>query len=114
MEKAFIKRITHKGLLWEVLTLMFLAIMGVLFVNPAFGEEKDLHKSKTQILEDIETIQAGLFKTKECVIEAKTEEELQRCKESLKIRKFEELQEMLFEMGMSREERKMRISPRQY
>jgi hypothetical protein len=84
------------------------------FVNPAFSEEKDLQKSKLEILEALETIQVGVFKTKECVIEAKTEEELQRCKEALKMRKFEELQEMLSEMGMTREERKMKISPRQY
>jgi hypothetical protein len=84
------------------------------FVNPVFSEEKDLEKSKLEILEALETIQVGVFKTKECVIEARTEEELLRCKEALKMRKFEELQEMLSEMGMTREERKMKLSPRQY
>lgn len=92
-----------------ILLLIFLALVGVVS-----AEEKDIEKSKAEILQNIETLQTGLFKTKECVIEAKTEEELLRCKEALRIRKFEEIQDMLFEMGMSREERKMRISPRQY
>lgn len=92
-----------------ILFFIFLALVGIVS-----AEEKDIEKSKTEILQNIETLQTGLFKTKECVIEAKTEEELLRCKEALKIRKFEEIQDMLFEMGMSREERKMRLSPRQY
>lgn len=92
----------------------FLVLFIFSFVNPVFSEEKDLEKSKLEILEALETIQIGVFKTKECVIEARTEEELLRCKEALKIRKFEELQEMLSEMGMTREERKMKLSPKQY
>lgn len=92
-----------------ILFFIFLALVGIVY-----AEEKDIEKSKTEILQNIETLQTGLFRTKECVIEAKTEEELLRCKEALKIRKFEEIQDMLFEMGMSREERKMRLSPRQY
>lgn len=95
--------------LFSILVLILLAVTGTVS-----AEEKDIEKSKAEILQSIEALQIGLFKTKECVIEAKTEEELLRCKEALKIRKFEELQDMLFEMGMSREERKMKLSPRQY
>lgn len=82
--------------------------------QPVFSEDKNLEKSKTQILEDIETLRAGLFKTKECVVEAKTEAELERCREATKIRRFEEVQDKLFEIGMSREDRRMKKSPREY
>lgn len=89
-------------------------ILCVLSAYPAFSEDKNLEKSKSQILEDIETLRAGLFKTKECVVEAKTEAELERCREATKIKRFEEVQDKLFEIGMSREERKMKKSPREY
>jgi len=82
--------------------------------HPVFSEDKNLEKSKAQILEDIETLRAGLFKTKECVVEAETEAELERCREATKIRRFEEVQDKLFEIGMSREERRMKKSPREY
>ena len=83
-------------------------------VHPSFSEDKNLEKSKSQIIEDIETLQTGLFKTRECVVEAKTEAELERCREATKIRRFEEVQDKLFEIGMSREERRMKKSPREY
>lgn len=89
-------------------------VLCVFFAYPVFSEDKNLEKSKTQILEDIETLRTGLFKTKECVVEAKTEAELERCREATRIRRFEEVQDKLFEIGMSREERKMKKSPREY
>jgi hypothetical protein len=98
----------------KILSIMMIIIILLIVKRIVFAEEKDIEKTKAEILQNIETLQTGLFKTKECLIEAKTEEEILRCKETLKIRKFEEVQDMLFEMGMSREERKMRLSPRQY
>ena len=61
-----------------------------------------------------ETLQQGLHRTKECVSEAVTSVELDRCRELNKIKKFEEVQDKLFELGMSREERRLRKSPREY
>lgn len=95
--------------------LSFMAFVLCAFAAPpVFSEDKNLEKSKTQILENIETLRTGLFKTKECVVEAKTEAELERCREATKIRRFEEVQDKLFEMGMGREERRMKKSPREY
>ncbi|BCB97167.1 hypothetical protein JZK55_20890 [Dissulfurispira thermophila] len=102
----------------KIRTALYLGLMSFILctfaAQPVFPEDKNLEKSKTQILEDIETLRAGLFKTKECVVEAKTEAELERCREATKIRRFEEVQDKLFEMGMSREERRMKKSPREY
>ncbi len=89
-------------------------LMCAFFVHPSFSQDVPVEKSKKQILEDIETLQKGLHKTKECVVEAATEAELQRCREATKVRRFEEVQDKLFEIGMSREERKLRKSPREY
>jgi hypothetical protein len=102
----------------KIRTALYLGLMFFVLcafaAYPVFSEDKNLEKSKTQILEDIETLRAGLFKTKECVVEAKTEAELERCREATKIRRFEEVQDKLFEIGMSREERRMKKSPREY
>ncbi|MCL4456608.1 MAG: hypothetical protein M1406_04260 [Nitrospirae bacterium] len=93
-------------------------LLNGLYVSAAHSGEAEkksaLEQNRTQIIEDIETLQQGLHKTKECVSEARTAVELERCRELNKIRRFEEVQDKLFEMGMSREERRLRKSPREY
>lgn len=89
-------------------------LMCAFFVYPCFAQDGSVGKSKEQILEDIETLQKGLYKTKECVVEATTEAELKRCREATKLKRFEEVQDKLFEIGMSREERKLKKSPKEY
>lgn len=84
------------------------------FVHSSFSQDSALEQNKAHILEDIESLQQGLYKTKECVGEARTSIDLERCRELTKIRRFEEVQDKLFEMGMSREERRLKKSPREY
>ncbi len=93
-------------------------LLSGLYVSAAYSGEAPkksaLDQNKNQIIEDIETLQQGLYKTKECVSEARTSVELERCREINKIKKFEEVQDKLFEMGMTREERRLRKSPKEY
>jgi hypothetical protein len=83
-------------------------VLSVFSAAPAFSQESSIEQNKAHILEDIETLQKGLRKTKDCVTQARTAADLERCREAEKIKRFEEVQDKLFEMGMSREERKMR------
>lgn len=96
------------------LSLSVFAFVSVFFVHPSFSQDSALEQNKTHILEDIESLQQGLYKTKECVGEARTSADLERCRELTKIKRFEEVQDRLFEMGMSREERKLKKSPKEY
>lgn len=93
-------------------------LLNGIYISAVYSGEAEkksvIDQNKTQIIEDIETLQRGLLKTKECVSEAVTSVELERCREINKIKKFEEVQDKLFEMGMSREERRLRKSPREY
>lgn len=94
---------------------VFLFLSPVLFVSSASSEDRPvLEQNKTEIIEDIESLVQGLHKTRDCVTEAKTEADFNRCPESIKIRRFQELQNKLNELGMTREERKMEKSPREY
>lgn len=96
------------------LSLIIFVFGFVFFVHPSFSQDSALEQNKAHILEDIESLQQGLYKTKECVGEARTSVDLERCRELTKIKRFEEVQDKLFEMGMSREERRLRKSPREY
>lgn len=97
-----------------MIVFMTFILSGIFFACPSFSQDTALEKNKTTILEGIETLRAGLYKTRECVAEARSEAELERCREATKIRQFEEVQDKLFEIGMSREERRLRKSPKDY
>lgn len=93
--------------------LSVLVFLCALFVHSVYSEERSIEQSKAQILEDIEMLEHGLFKIKECISAATTAAELERCREEVKIRKFQEVQDKLFEIGMSREERRIKRFPRE-
>jgi hypothetical protein len=91
-----------------VLTLLF-----AFSICPAFSEEpqKDstiIEKNKAEIIQGIEKFEEGLKITKGCISEAKTSAELERCRENIKTRELEEVQNKLSEMGESYQERKMK------
>jgi ribosomal protein L7/L12 len=82
-------------------------------ICPAFSEEpqKDstvIEKNKAEIIQSIEKFEEGLKITKGCISEAKTSTELERCRENIKTRELEEVQNKLSEMGESYQERKMK------
>ncbi len=104
----------HHTLFLSVIISVALALLPIF---PAFAQEKqdgqeDLEKTKAVILEDIETLVQGLKKTRGCVSEAKNAYELEICREEVKIKKYQELDSMLLEMGMTREEREAKRAPR--
>ncbi len=89
-------------------------LLSVFFIQPVFSEDSALDQNKTQILEDIGIILEGMYKTKACVTEARTLAELEKCREEVKMMRFQEVQDKLSEIGMSREERQLKKSPREY
>lgn len=89
-------------------------LLSVLFIQPVFSEESALEQNKAEILEDIGIILEGIYKTKACVTEARTPAELEKCREEVKMMRFQEVQDKLSEIGMSREERQLKKSPREY
>lgn len=95
--------------------VFFTAIL-IFSANTAFSAEKtatpsdvaDVEQTKTEILEKLGIVEMGLVEFRHCISAARTEEELLKCHEELKVRRFYEVQDMLFELGMEREERKLR------
>ncbi len=87
----------------------------LIFVLMSSAEEKaPIEDVRERIIKEIESLEIGLEAVKDCVARAKTEAELARCREEEKIRRYQEVQEMLFEMGMSWEERRIkRLRPRE-
>lgn len=65
-----------------------------------------LEQNRDEILSRIETLERGLKVTRGCVDAAETAEEMERCYELTKVRKFEAVQDMLFEIGTGWEERR--------
>ena len=99
-----------------LLTLCLFAVISGLLIIPAFAQDNQpaLEKEKNRLVQDIDDLVQGLRSTKSCVSEAGTLEELNKCHNMEKVRRFQKLQEELSEMGMTREERKVRQSPREY
>jgi hypothetical protein len=97
------------------LTVIFIFFL-VFSANTAFSAEgtappsdvADVEQTKTEILEKLGIVEMGLVEFRHCISAARTEEELLKCHEELKVRRFYEVQDMLFELGMEREERKLR------
>lgn len=89
-------------------TFPILIFFSLFFVSQASSQDIHPEEKKKEILEDIETMELGLFELKACISKAKTAAEIQKCREEIKIMKFLEVQDMLMEMGMTREERRMK------
>ncbi|MCX5718382.1 MAG: hypothetical protein NT055_00185 [Nitrospirae bacterium] len=91
---------------------MSLTLLCAFFIHPVSSEEPQktstLEKNKANIIGSIENFEQSLKVAKGCIDEAETESELQRCRESIKIRHFQEVQEKLNEIGLSPDERRMR------
>jgi hypothetical protein len=92
--------------------VFFTAIL-IFSANTAFSAEgtaspSDVEQTKTEILEKLGIVEMGLIEFRHCISAARTEEELLKCHEELKVRRFYEVQDMLFELGLEREERKLR------
>ena len=66
-----------------------------------------LEKNKTEILNDIELFERSVNSTRSCVSEARTAEELTRCRMDEISIKFQKVQDDLSEIGMTPEERRM-------
>ena len=91
---------------------MSIALLCAFFIHPASSEEPQktstLEKNKAEIIGSLEKFEHSLKVAKGCIDEAETESELQRCRESIKVRHFQEVQEKLNEIGLSPDERRMR------
>ncbi len=82
------------------------------YVNPAVcaeqsQDESTVEKNKKEILKDIDLFEHGLHSTKSCVSEAKTIEELEQCRMDVRSIKLERAFDMLQEIGMTPEERRL-------
>ena len=88
--------------------------------NPAVSaeqsqEESTVEKNKKEILNDIDLFERGLHSTKSCVSEAKTIEELEQCRMEATSMKLERAYDMLQEIGMTPEERRLyELRPEKY
>ncbi len=100
------------------LSLVIFAFLCALFVSPLFAAENSqasgppptestLEKNKAEILRDIDLFEESLHRAKGCISEAKTPEQIQSCREEETVRKFQQVQDKLNEIGMSRDERRM-------
>jgi len=92
-----------------ILAFVYLCIF---FVRPSISEEKSkndttFEQSKTEVLKGIETFEHSLTATKSCISGAKTSDELNKCLVDEARIKFQHIQDMLSEIGMSWEERKL-------
>ncbi len=92
--------------------VFFTAIL-IFSANAAFAADKtaepsDVEQTKTEILKHIGTIELGLVEFRHCITVAKTEEEILKCHEELRIRRFYEVQDILYELGLERQERELR------
>lgn len=93
---------------------LFIALffLSSFFVHPALSEEPSkgetpLEQNREEIIKNIEDLEHGLRMTRGCVSEAKTSEELAKCHEKTKLKRYEEVQDKLFELGKSWEERRI-------
>jgi len=85
-----------------------LIFLSLFFVSQSSSQDIRPEERKKEIIEDIETMELGLFELKACISRARTVAEIEKCREEIKMRRFLEVQDMLIEMGMTREERRMR------
>lgn len=84
----------------------------IFFVSPSISGEQakndtTFEQGKTDVLKGIETFEHSLTATKSCISGARTSEELNKCLIDEARIKFQHIQDLLSEMGMSWEERKL-------
>ncbi|MCI0469238.1 MAG: hypothetical protein L0Y62_04145 [Nitrospirae bacterium] len=95
--------------------IVFTLFVVVFAISAAFALSQEMPKkdstveqAKKEIIEDVIAIEEGLSLLRGCVAGAKTAVELEECRKELKIKRFQEVQDKLSEMGMSREERRLK------
>ncbi len=92
--------------LWAVVFLCG----GFIYSTVSAEEPQDktaLEKNKAEILNDIELFEHSASSTRSCVSEARTDDELMRCRADETMKKYQKVQDDLSEIGMSPEERRM-------
>ena len=92
---------------------LFFVFLSVFFVRPAISEEPSqksatFEQNKAEILKDVDVAEHTLKATKSCISGAKTSDELNKCQVDEATMRFQKVQDMLSEMGMSWEERKLK------
>ncbi len=70
-------------------------------------DQSTLEKNKTEILNDIELFEHSANSTRSCVSEARTHDELMRCRTDETMKKYQRVQDDMSEIGMTPEERRM-------
>ncbi len=99
-----------KGFYLLVSAFIFLCLFSVhsAISEEASQQEPAIEKNKKEILSNIELFEHSLHTTKSCVSQAKTVEELEQCRIDEKATmKLQRAQDMMNEIGMSPEERRM-------
>lgn len=89
----------------------FVLISVLFIVHPVAaeetGKESTVEKNKTEILKDIELFEQSLHNIKSCISRARTAEEINKCRMDETARRFQKVQDMLNEIDMTREERRL-------
>lgn len=91
--------------------LLFIFTCAIFVHVPGYAEEpqndSSLEKNKKEILNDIELFERNILTTKSCISQARTADELKRCRVDEARIKFQRVQDDLTEIGMTREERRL-------
>lgn len=95
------------------LIVLFFVFFCVFFVRPSISEEPSqkgaaFEQNKAEILKNLDVFEHSLKATKSCMSAAKTSDEFNKCQVDEATMKFQKVQDMLSEMGMSWEERKLK------
>ena len=90
----------------------FSVILFAVFFNSAVmaedsTEEAAVDKNKKEILKDIDLFQQSLNKTRSCVSEAKSAADIEKCSLGETTIRFQAIQDILNEIGMRPEERRL-------
>lgn len=98
---------------WFYLIVLFFVFLCVFFVRPSISEEPSqknttFEQNKAEILRDVDIAEHSLKAAKGCISGAKTSEELNKCQMDETTMRFQKVQEMISEMGMSWEERRLK------
>jgi hypothetical protein len=99
---------------------LFLSVpvfLSAFFINSSLSAQEPqnqsaVEKNKTEILRDMDLFEQSLHKSKSCISEAGNAAEMQKCRMDEAILRFQKVQDMLSEIGMTVEERRMnRLRP---
>ncbi len=86
--------------------------LSAFFINSSLSAQESqdqsaVEKNKTEILRDMDLFEQSLHKAKSCISEAYTPDEMEKCRMDEAILRFQKVQDMLSEIGMTEEERRM-------